>query len=72
MLLCRITPTQTGMQTFMIIAGYFESMQKALFQVIILPDFENIYNISPGALVFQHDMVVNIPLLADLQVLHTC
>ena len=28
-------------------------------------------NISPGALVFHRDMILNIPLLADLHQLHT-
>ena len=28
-------------------------------------------NISPGALVFRRDMILNIPLLADLHQLHT-
>ena len=29
-------------------------------------------NISPGALVFHRDMILNIPLITDLQLLHKC
>ena len=29
-------------------------------------------NVSPGALVFHRDMILNIPLITDLQLLHKC